>query len=75
MGGLELQNTFTLELYPNAHVTDLAVSGLGWVGVSSLATLTKPESMTATIDVWAPRGVRVAARPPMPVGGVPVSLA
>ena len=72
LGPLELQNTLTLELRPNAHAADVAISGLGWVGVSSLATLRKATSMSVTLDVWAPRGVKVSLRPPMPVGGLPI---
>jgi len=71
LGGLQLARAVELQLVANQHVADISISGLGWVGVSSLATLAQPSSMATTINVWVPRGVKVSIRPPMPTGGLP----
>ena len=53
------------------QAADIAVSGLGWVTVSCLSTLEQPP-LHAEIDVYAPRGVEVFVRRPMPIGGLPI---
>jgi len=79
LGGLVLRRTARLELFPMEQAADIAISGLGWVSVGCLATLQSTDRrrkaqdapLAATIDVWAPRGIEVLVRPPMPIAGVP----
>ena len=46
-------------------------SGLGWISVGALASLRKADSMRLVLDVWVPKGVQVALRPPMPISKLP----
>lgn len=63
-GGLKVVKTVTVEAIGwEDAVVDIAVSGLpGWVAVSA------PEGRgPIELRLWAPRGVEVFVRPPLPV--------
>lgn len=63
-GGLKVTKTVTVEATGlDDAVADIAVSGLpGWVAISA------PRGRgPISLRLWAPRGVEVFVRPPMPV--------
>ncbi|KAK3239253.1 hypothetical protein CYMTET_50804 [Cymbomonas tetramitiformis] len=67
-GGLEVAREITLEATGAANVplADIVLSGLGgWVTV--FATQDRSEASVVRLRVWAPRGLEVFLRPPMPV--------
>ena len=71
LGALEMRERFEIELNEMQQAGDISISGLGWVSVGALASLRKKEAMRAVLEVWAPKGVQVSLRPPMPVAGLP----
>jgi nitric-oxide synthase len=71
LGGLELRREVEVELDEMAQACDISISGLGWVSVGALASLRKTGSMHARLAVWAPKGVEVSVRQPMPITGLP----
>jgi len=73
LGDLELQKTVELELNQMCQAADVCISGLGWISVGALASLVESSSggMRTKLAVWAPKGVTVSLRPPMPIGGLP----
>ncbi len=78
LGGLVMKKRVELDLHEMEQAADVSVSGLGWVSVSALASLSSGtrgpgSTMRAVLDVWAPKAVEVGVvRPPMPIGGLPV---
>ena len=74
LGGLELIDTFELELGTMEQAADLCISGLGWVSIGALASLARrgdARRSRVRLAVWLPRGVKVSLRPPMPIAGLP----
>ena len=69
LGKLVQARTVTLELRATRREADIAVSGLGWISIGCLPTLQKT-ALRAVLEIWAPSGVEVYLRPPMPVEGV-----
>eukprot|EP00884_Botryococcus_braunii_P017452 jgi/Botrbrau1/4390/Bobra.105_2s0036.1 len=67
-GGLQLAKEVCLQARGQTRLADIAISGLpGWL------TVEVPSGHgEVQVAVWAPPGVEVFVRPPMPVGGSPV---
>jgi nitric-oxide synthase len=74
LGELEMAQRVELSLAEMEQAVDVSISGLGWVSVGALASLRKAKgvaSMDVVLEVYAPRGVQVSLRPPMPISGLP----
>ena len=76
LGALEMRQRVEVPLREMEQAADISISGLGWISVGALASLRGAAAhdaggMSAVLEVWAPKGVNVALRPPMPIAKLP----